>query len=206
MPLSILEHLGCPAATPWGRALAPPAGVNHQPLTSPAATAAFTPLHRAAPRSFPAPAGPPIAGFQPRPESPPTGKIPGRSLPLSSLPLLPGLGPDFLPGAGKRRAGWSPRGRARSWPRLGGPGAGSGRERPAASAPSESGFQTRARVVAAPGQPRAPCVPDSADRHRLVSVPGLSPLSLSVQPAEWQRPESLRGSRRPRTPAQPPAG
>lgn len=59
---------------------------------------------------------------------------------------------------------------------VGGQGAGRGREPPAASTPSESDFQTRARVVAPPGRPRAPCVRDPAGGHSSVSVLQLSPL------------------------------
>lgn len=59
---------------------------------------------------------------------------------------------------------------------VGGQGAGRGQEPPAASTPSESDFQTRARVVAPPGRPRAPCVRDPAGGHSSVSVLQLSPL------------------------------
>ncbi|XP_053783610.1 pleckstrin homology domain-containing family G member 3 isoform X5 [Desmodus rotundus] len=146
----------------------------------------------------------PIAGFQQRPESPPTGKIPAPSLPLSSLAPQPGLSPDFLPGAGKPRAGWGSAGAALAVGRVRGcvPGrqrAGSGREQPAASASSESDFQTRARVVAAPGKPRAPRVPDPAGGHRS-NLPGVPPpgsdarmpVSASLRPdGSQERPASL---------------
>lgn len=65
---------------------------------------------------------------------------------------------------------------------VGGQGAGRGREPPAASTPSESDFQTRARVVAPPGRPRAPCVRDPAGGHSSVSVLQLSPLPRQCSP------------------------
>lgn len=150
--LSILEHLGCPGATPWGRALAPPAGVNHQRLTSPAATAAFTPAPPRSAAKFPGPPpsrrlldssrGPslhPLEKFLARPSlSPPSRCCPGSA--PTSCRALGSRARAGVPGAALAVGGVS-----------GGPGAGSGRERPAASAPSESGFQTRARVGAAPG-------------------------------------------------------
>lgn len=131
-----------------GRALAPPAGAHHQPHEGPAAAAAAPRARACSAAKFPGAPAEPVAGFQRGPESPPTGKIPGPPLPPSSPRAGSGLAPPSCPALG------SP-GAARAAGRVAGRrGAGRGRARPAASAPSESDFQTRARVSAAPGQPR----------------------------------------------------
>lgn len=93
----------------------------------------------------------------PAPPSPPSRRSPG-SAPTSCRALR-----------SRARAG-VPGGRARSWPPRGRQWAG--------AAGSLGPFRERlsnSRPRHCPGQPRAPCVADPADGHRLVSVPRLSP-------------------------------
>lgn len=127
----------------------------------------------AAPRSFPRRAanrGIPAAGQSLHPLEKFLVRPP--SLPLQ-LPL--GSAPTSCRALGRRARAGVPGGRAHSWPRPGRQGAGSGRELPAASAPSQSDFQTRARFAAASGWLRAPGVPDLARRPLLGECPSLLP-------------------------------
>lgn len=108
----------------------------------------------------------PLEKFLARPSlPPPSGGSSGSARPA----------PTSWPALG-RRAGWGPRGpRQQLAASRAAEGLGRGWERPAASAPAESDFQTRACVAAAPGQPRARSVRDPAGRRPRGEWPSLLP-------------------------------
>lgn len=158
-------------------------------------------LARSAAKVPRAPPEPPIAGSQPRAQSPPTGNIPGPPLPgsLPSLSLPPSLPP--LPGlrsaatscrvlGNRAHFGGPPESGARSGrrlgPRGGQPWAGAAgglcgfRERLSNSSP------LRGATWAAP---RAWRVASRRDGHRLVSVPRFapSPFAHARLAAAWRR-------------------
>nr|CAI9710324.1 unnamed protein product [Rangifer tarandus platyrhynchus] len=158
----------------------------------------------AVPRGFPRP--PPSRQSRDsssRPESPPTGKIPGPpSRSPCPLPWLLQLGsaPTSCWALGRRARAGVPGDRARSWPRPGRQGVGGGRERPAVSAPSRSDFQTCACVAAAPGWLRAPCVPEPVGQPLLGECSSV----LSARSARASGPATVPAVVKP-APSQPPA-
>ncbi|XP_055293141.1 translation initiation factor IF-2-like [Moschus berezovskii] len=192
-----------PGAPRRGRALAPPAALIIS--ARPRRRSLYPGFQLAGPRGFPRP--PPSRQSRDssrRPESPPTGNIPGPpSRSPCPLPWLLQLGsaPTSCWALGRRARAGVPGDRARSWPRPGRQGVGGGRERPAVSAPSRSDFQTCACVAAAPGWLRAPCVPDPVGQPLLGECPSV----LSTPSASAAGPAAVPGVVLKPAPSQAPA-
>lgn len=122
MRLCVLARLGGsragsvpPGAQRRGRALSPPAELIISSARAPSPPSQLLPRFpaRSAARFPPAPAKPPIAGFQPPARVSTHWKNSWSALPVSLPPPVAAparLGPDFLLGTGKARAGWGPRG------------------------------------------------------------------------------------------------
>lgn len=161
-----------------------------QPETQPARSAAKVPR---------SPPEPPIAGSQPRAQSPPTGNIPGPplpgSLPPSLLPPQPGLVRPQLPAGcwGTVRIPGVPRSLgARCWRRLGPRGG----QPWAGAAGGHCGFRERLSNSnplrrATWAAPRAWRVASRRGGHGLVSVPRFAPFPLPV--LVWLSGGVLRG-------------